>query len=594
MMKIHLLLVCSLLMTTTVAFSAQWPTPGTGVTYTLDSLVAKSGGVVLKSGTDYVVTDTVIISENDTLSITDDAVVKFTQNSFFWVKKGVFTIAPPTMVVLTAENIATGFLGVRLDSSMGSSFKKMVFEYAVSFRLTDSKAYFEQCTFQYNNVGTSTSFGNGAIALFRSSPVIENCRFLFNRRSAIQGGANIANAPKIFNSLFEGNNTTGQNVPQINLGATSAGGADTVKIINSQIINAGSTNAGGIGFLPVGEVYALITGNTIRNNRYGLTFNGAQNIHAYVGYNVIDSNNIQGNPALGGSGISFTGGSPSSVGQNVIVSNNILRANLWGITIQGRSRPNVGNISNSDTTDDGRNMFINNNNASTPLNDFYNNSPDDVFAQNNYWNTDIPDTAEARIFHNPDLNTLGFVNYLPIMTSEMLPVTLTNFTVWVKDEQALLSWQTLSEENSSHFNVQRSFNGKEFLAVGSVAAAGHSNKTISYRFTDGMQSNEGKHFYRVEMVDKDGTKKYSPVRMVTAGKAIDFSFYPNPAKDYVVVDAKDAFLISIVDGNGRTVFSQKTNTDQNILGISQLAAGTYYLVVKDNSGQESSKKLVKP
>ncbi|MBA2760805.1 MAG: hypothetical protein H0U39_02375, partial [Segetibacter sp.] len=78
--------------------------------------------------------------------------------------------------------------------------------------------------------------------------------------AAIQGGANIANAPRIIGNLFQGNNTLNLNVPQINLGAT---GNDTVRIMNNQMLRA-SSNSGGIGFLPLGNANVIITGNVIK------------------------------------------------------------------------------------------------------------------------------------------------------------------------------------------------------------------------------------------------------------------------------------------------------------------------------------------
>lgn len=592
MMNKNLLFFCFLLIASVSASAAKWPTPNTGVHYTLDSLVARSNGVVTLTNGEYFINDTVEIRSADTLSILTDAVVRFAPGSYLWVNKGSIRVNPSNNVLFTALDQSAGFLGVRIDSSSNASFAKLTFEYAVSFRLSDCSPTFNGCTFQFNNVGTSTSFGNGAMSLFRSSPVISNCQFLYNRRAAVQGGANISNAPKIFNSVFKGNNTTGQNVPQINLGASSVGGVDTVKIIDNQIIDAGSTNAGGIGFLPVGEVYAIIKGNTIRNNRYGLTFNGAQNIHALVSFNVIEDNNIQNNPNLGGSGISFTGGSAGSIGQQVVVYSNIFKGNLWGITIQGRSKPNLGDLTNTDTTDDGWNHFINNTNASTPGIDLYNNAPDDVMAQNNYWNTDLLSEVEGKIFHFADNSTLGTVNYEPFLTSTILPAQLTNFTVKADGESALLSWQTLNEENTSHFNIQRSFNGKEFSTVATVAAAGNSHKTLHYSYTDVMQANMYKHYYRLELVDKDGAKKYSAVRLLTSGKAYDFNFYPNPAKEYIVVDAKEAAAITIADGSGRVLLSRATASDQQIIPVSQLATGTYYISVRNASGVVSTKKLV--
>ena len=324
MKKIYFVFLSILLIN--VSAFAKYTTPGTGVKWSLDNLVTNSGGAVTFSDS-YYINDTIIVSPTDTISILVDATVKFAANTYFGVN-GTIIVNPPSAVLFTAQNIATGYNGIRVDANNGSIFRKLTFEYAVSMRLSDCNPLIENCIFRYNNNSASTSFGNGALALFRSNPTINNSQFIQNQRAAIQGGSNINNAPKIYGCLFDRNNTVNANVPQINLGTS---GTDTVRIFNSQILG-GNTNSGGIGFLPIGNVYAIINGNIIRKNRYGLTFNGGSNINVIVSYNTVDSNNIQNDPNLGGSGIAFTGGSATSQ-QNSIVTGNIFRANLWGITI---------------------------------------------------------------------------------------------------------------------------------------------------------------------------------------------------------------------------------------------------------------------
>jgi hypothetical protein len=112
---------------------------------------------------------------------------------------------------------------------------------------------------------------------------------------------------------------------------------------------------------------------------------------------------------LGGSGINFNGNS-SLVS---VVKRNLIRWNLWGITIQNSAKPNIGNLISSDTTDNGFN-FIYGNNHNDSIIDLYNNTPDSIMAQNNYWGTTNLEIIEQHIVHKPDISSLGFVDYLPI------------------------------------------------------------------------------------------------------------------------------------------------------------------------------------
>lgn len=540
----------------TTSFANNFGTPGTGVRWTMDDLVNNSGGDVTFSGGAYLVNDTVFIRENDTLSITTDIIVKFAGSTYFDIN-GVLIINPPTGVTFTAQNTTNRYLGMRIDSSNSTVIRKLTFEYANALRLFDCSPLIENCIFRLNT--PATTFGNAAISLFRSNAVITNCQFLDNQRAAIQGGANIPNAPKITGCLFQGNNTLNLNVPQINLGTS---GTDTVKIINNQILRA-STNSGGLGFLPIGNVYAVIKHNVIRNNRYGMTFNGGANINVLVSYNRIDSNNTQGDPNLGGSGIAFAGGSATSQ-QNAIVTGNIFTANLWGVTIQNRSRPNLGNITNADTSDDGKNHFINNTNAGTPGIDLYNNSVDPIFAQNNYWRANNTTDVESKIVHTPDIGTLGLVNYSGYI---VFPMEFLAFTATATGRNVLLNWQAIYENNSAYFIVQRSIEGVQFDSIGRVDASGNTFDAHAYSFTDNnVPFFNRKVYYRLKLVNTNGSSKLSGIVSVTVtvdNNRDPFWLYPTviPASSQLTAELTSRenqfVVIRFFDGSGRQLAEEK-------------------------------------
>ncbi|HRD58397.1 MAG TPA: hypothetical protein PK504_10125 [Ferruginibacter sp.] len=495
------------------AKAAVYSTPGTGVNWTLTDLVSNSGGIVTFDGTNYSFTDSVTISTNDVFRIETNETVLFNAQVVFKIN-GTIIINPPTGVLFSPVSTAAPFRGVWLELSAGSSIKKLTYEYASSFRLSDSSPLFENCIFRFNN--SATTLSNGTLSLFRSSPTIINCSFLNNYRAAIQGGANIENAPKIYNSIFTGNNSSNQNVPHINLGGS---GADTTKIIGCTITNPGGIRTGGIGFLPLATLHTLIENNHIANNRYGISLQGGSTINAMVRYNYIAFNNIENNPNLGGSGIAFAGGSSTSH-QNSIVTGNTIEGNLWGVTILALSggvpisgsMPNLGNINNSDTSDNGKNRFINNTNASTPGIDLYNNSIDPIFAMGNYWNTATEAEIEPKIFHQADNAAHGLVTY----SNAILPVELLSFSGSRNGATATLLWATAQEINSHSFVLEKSFNGTSFSSVATVNASGNSNSTKNYSFTH-LDANPfgGYIYYRLKSVDIDGRYSYSNVLAIS-------------------------------------------------------------------------------
>ncbi|MBK8983393.1 MAG: right-handed parallel beta-helix repeat-containing protein [Ignavibacteria bacterium] len=309
---------------------------------------------------------------------------------------------PSDSIKITAQDTVSKFLGLKFeDQSDGSALRNVIFEYGNSIRMLDCNITIDNCVIRYNTL--NSSFGSGAISLFRSNSVISNCKIFRNRRAAIVSGANIASSPKILNNHIYENNTENANVPQINFGAT---GSEQM-VIRGNVIKGLFTNCGGIAFLPIGSIPDLvIENNIITHNRYGIAILGGPS-NVYINNNLIDSNNIQGSPSLGGSGLNFAGNS------SAIVSRNLIRGNLWGITIQNTAKPNMGDLSSPDTTDIGDNEIYGNGNSGNIF-DLFNNTPDTIKAENNYWGTNNIDSVEAHIFHNPDSSALGYVDYMPI------------------------------------------------------------------------------------------------------------------------------------------------------------------------------------
>jgi len=400
-------LLLLLLLLISISTYAEYSTPGTGRNWNLDSLVSYSGGYITYSGGIYYMHDTVTISESDTLKVLNNATIKLSYLAMMNIY-GTLKINPPDSVKITAQDTAQKFLGLRFDTlSSASVLKKMIFEYGCAIKLVSTSILIDSCMIRYNAVvGT---FSSGAINLFRSNAVISNNKIYRNERSAIISGANIPSSPQIIGNFIYENDVSNGNYPQINLGAANP----TPLIIRNNTIRGLYDMAGGISFLPIGSVpNCIIENNIIKKNRYGIAFQNV-NINAYVVNNIIDSNNINPNAMTGGSGINLYGNSTI----NVIISRNKIRWNLWGVTIQNTAKPNLGDLNNPDTSSHGWNYIYGNYHNDTTV-DLYNNTPDSIKAENNFWGTGNLALIESHIFHKPDNPALGFVDYIPILIPE--------------------------------------------------------------------------------------------------------------------------------------------------------------------------------
>lgn len=110
-----------------------------------------------------------------------------------------------------------------------------------------------------------------------------------------------------------------------------------------------------------------------------------------------------------------------------------------------------------------------------------------------------------------------------------LPVELTDFRARTVGSSVVLSWETATEHNNSHFNLYRSENSRTWKNIGKVAGAGHSVTPRFYEFTENYLP-AGRYFYRLEQVDFNGTSSFSDILTVDLkSKHTDFLLYPNPA-----------------------------------------------------------------
>jgi len=117
-----------------------------------------------------------------------------------------------------------------------------------------------------------------------------------------------------------------------------------------------------------------------------------------------------------------------------------------------------------------------------------------------------------------------------------LPIELAEFTVKSNDNKTVqLAWTSLTENNSSHYEIERKADNEDFAYVGTVAAAGESLEEINYTYEDDISKVSGNYaYYRLKMVDKDGSYEYSDVRSLRLEvRDSRIIIAPNPAGDNV-------------------------------------------------------------
>ncbi|MFN4008129.1 MAG: T9SS type A sorting domain-containing protein [Chitinophagaceae bacterium] len=166
-----------------------------------------------------------------------------------------------------------------------------------------------------------------------------------------------------------------------------------------------------------------------------------------------------------------------------------------------------------------------------------------------------------------DLSPNNFRPQIGVVFATNLPVSFGTFQGTLKGNDALLNWNTLSEQNNKGFNVERSLDGKNFSTIGFVKGSNIANGA-SYSFTDANVKG-GVVYYRIQQVDFDGKTSYS--RIVTINKAkFVWDILPNPIQKEGAVrlnlDQKAQVSIQITGLDGKVVTS---------INKGELAEGTH-------------------
>lgn len=218
------------------------------------------------------------------------------------------------------------------------------------------------------------------------------------------------------------------------------------------------------------------------------------------------------------------------------------------------------------------------------------------------------DTEEVPFYNGVQGTYPSFDLFVESNTS--LPINLVSFTAAkFETRSSLLSWVTASEENSSHFVIQRSHDRRTWATIGKVEAAGFSHDIKSYEFMDYLVYNgldaQKTFYYRLQMVDMDGQMKNSPIENVVFGNnsitGREFTVYPNPASEGVQIEweqgqVEQPTTLEFYDATGRLVFTQKVagNSNQEYVDFTytNIKAGLYLLRILSGTEPIEHKQIV--
>jgi len=164
-----------------------------------------------------------------------------------------------------------------------------------------------------------------------------------------------------------------------------------------------------------------------------------------------------------------------------------------------------------------------------------------------------------------------------------LPVQLISFNAGEEELSTKLVWNVAEESGITDYIIEKSTDGINFTAIGSVKAT--NLKTYSYTDAQAASANS---YYRLKMMEIDGTYKYSYIISVKSKLLTEISLSPNPVKSMLMIQhpkAEAVAHIQILNATGQMVkdIRLSANTVISTVDLSGFTNGLYHVVFKNGS-----------
>jgi sialate O-acetylesterase len=140
----------------------------------------------------------------------------------------------------------------------------------------------------------------------------------------------------------------------------------------------------------------------------------------------------------------------------------------------------------------------------------------------------------------------------------VLPIKFGNISATQKNGERTIVWNTLTESNIDHFELQHSTDGNNFSFLTKVMA---KNTSANYKYEDKQNHNNQVVYYRIKVHHTNGSSTYSSIVKSTIFDKANVVKFINPSYNGVSVFFPTAFTGSIVitDNLGRKIAVKQIN-----------------------------------
>ena len=192
------------------------------------------------------------------------------------------------------------------------------------------------------------------------------------------------------------------------------------------------------------------------------------------------------------------------------------------------------------------------------------------------------------------------INDLKVRYNAVLPIELVSFSAKQIGTSVSLQWTSLSEKDFRDYEVQKSKDGTFFSTIGTIKAAGNIENTEHYNFIDSVPM-AGIIYYRLKMIDKDNSYKYSGLLSLNSNTEGDNAYYFVNSELQLIVNKyfvanNDIDHLSILTLDGKTISKYKVRDhiigEAAIFSCTELQNGVYLCQLTGSSYERNFKIVV--
>jgi hypothetical protein len=182
--------------------------------------------------------------------------------------------------------------------------------------------------------------------------------------------------------------------------------------------------------------------------------------------------------------------------------------------------------------------------------------------------------------------------YIVVSNQNPVPVELIELKATAESKQRVrINWQSASEINFSHYEVEKSTDGTSFTPIEKLYGRGQGSSAANYVTWDNSATTL--NYYRLKMVDKDATFTYSHTVVVATEEEKEATsqsvVFPNPGSGQFTLRTQLSGSYTLTDITGKEVESGRCESEHT---FSHMHTGVYMLKLTLDTGKVEQTKVV--